>query len=252
MVASLVCDHYEQMHGPLTLKQLDSLLRLDAWQHYKSFCRAKGKSVASCSMQFNLCRFARESWQSYPELASCYKAAVVKSMLYWVATFLDERKDAGSPSSILRADTAYAMAQFQFIQDTHGAWFDLDTANQAAGAGRRFLVLYQQLALFAMRANRKIYRLTPKFHCLLHVTLRLPREKRNPRFDHLYMEEDYMRHIGRIASRTHARTMGYICLLRYRALLEMYGLGKYEESKRPHRFLKHSRATQQKILLEPC
>eukprot|EP00439_Symbiodinium_sp_Y106_P071494 s3128_g12.t2 len=124
LIGSLLSDHYEQLHNyKLTLKQLDHLLQNDAWPHYKKWMRdrklpscsmqfslirigreswqrypemascykahykkwMRDRKLPSCSMQFSLIRIGRESWQRYPEMASCYKAAVIKSMLYWVA-----------------------------------------------------------------------------------------------------------------------------------------------------------------------
>ena len=229
LIGSLLSDHYEQLHNyKLTLKQLDHLLQNDAWPHYKKWMR--DRKLPSCSMQFSLIRIGRESWQRYPEMASCYKAAVIKSMLYWIASFLHEHMRDDQADSVLRADVAYSMAQFHYVQDSNGPWLTPPTAGEMALNGRRFLLLYQLLAVQAQRAERHLYKLVPKFHVLLHMCLRLPLELRNPRYDHLYMEDDFMKEIGRIASRTHARTMGSVTLLRYRALLECGGLGPRKPS----------------------
>ena len=236
-IASLVSHHYESLYGgQLTLQQLERLLMTDAWPHYKAFCRAA--KIPRCSMAFNLARFNRESWQTFPELASCYKAAVVKGMIYWVADFLKSNADPNDPSCMLRVDTSYCLAHFQHLQDAHDAWLREDIAQAMSTAGRRFLLLYQKLAKASRTAGgHRLYHITPKFHCLHHMCLRLPMELRNPRFDHLYMEEDYMKEIGRIASRTHATTMDRVTLLRYRCLLEMCDLGDTEKACRPHDFL---------------
>ena len=239
-IASLVSDHYESLYaGQLTLQQLERLLQNDAWPHYRSFC--KRTRTASCSMAFNLARLNRESWQHFPELASCYKAAVVKGMIYWAADFLKANADPSDPGSLLRVDASHSLAQFQYLQDAHDAWLDEKTAQAMATAGRRFLLFYQKLAGDSRQGNHRLYHITPKFHCLLHMCLRLPLELRNPRFDHLYMEEDFMKEIGRIASRTHANTMDSVTLLRYRCLLEMSELGNTEQAFKPHRFLKLGR-----------
>ena len=237
MIASMLSHHYEDLAARhLTLKQLEGQLQRDAWKHYKRWARRKG--LGSCSMQFNLARFNRESWQSYPELASCYKGAVVKTMVYWVADFLREHQDSEKPDTALRADASYMLAKFHHLQDTHGAWFDSATAQEASNSVRTFLILYQKLAGDAMRAGRRLYRLVPKFHVLLHMALRLPEELRNPRWDHLYQEEDFMRVVGKVASRTHATTMSSVTLLRYRAMLEFGAIGHHKEAKAPHSFLK--------------
>ncbi|CAE7245334.1 unnamed protein product [Symbiodinium natans] len=213
-VASLISHHYEDLfRGSLTLGVLERLLQTDAWPHYKSWCRDH-KEMASSSMPFNLPRFNRESWKSYPELGSCYKAACVKTFIFWCAAFLRENMDCKDPSSCLRADAAYSLAHFQHLQDLHGAWLTSDVAEAMSAAGRNFLILYQALACQSRHAGQHLYHIVPKFHCLLHLVLRLPIEKRNPAFDHLYQEEDYMKEIGKIASRTHARTMDTVTLLR--------------------------------------
>ena len=42
-----------------------------------------------------------------------------------------------------------------------------------------------------------------------------------PRYDHLYMEEDFMKHVGRICSKCHPSTLHMVSLYRYRALIEL-------------------------------
>ena len=236
-IASLVSHHYESLYaGQLTLQQLERLLQNDAWAHYRSYC--KRTRTQSCSMPFNLARLNRESWQNYPELASCYKAAVVKGMIFWAADFLKANADPSDASSLLRVDTSHSLAQFQYLQDAHDAWLDEVTADAMATAGRRFLLFYQKLSRDCSAGSHRLYHITPKFHCLLHMCMKLPLELRNPRFDHLYMEEDFMKEIGRIASRTHANTMDLVTLLRYRCLVELCDLGDSEKAAKPHNFLK--------------
>ena len=236
-IASLVSHHYESLFGEsLTLQQLERLLQTDAWLHYRQYC--KRTRTQTCSTAFNLSRFNRETWQNFPELASCYKGAVVKGMIYWVADFLRANADPSDAGSLLRVDCSYWLAQFQYLQDAHDAWLDEGTAGAMATAGRRFLLFYQKLAADSKPGNHRLYHITPKFHCLLHMCLKLPVEMRNPRFDHLYMEEDFMKEIGRIASRAHANTMDRVTLLRYRCLLEMCDLGDSARAYKPHQFFR--------------
>ena len=236
LIASLLSDHYEELHDhKLKLRQLEELLQRDAWPHYKKWVR--DRKLPSCSMQFSLVRIGRESWQRMPEMASCYKAAVIKAMLYWIASFLLERKQDNQAGFIVRADLSYTLAQFHYLQDCNGPWLHEQAAADMAWYGHKFLLLYQFVAGQARRAGRVIYKVVPKFHVMLHMCLRLPLDRRNPRYDHLYMEEDFMKEIGRIASRTHARTMSSVTLLRYRALLESGGLGPHEQARNPHSYL---------------
>eukprot|EP00438_Fugacium_kawagutii_P025206 Skav225051 [mRNA] locus=scaffold1570:218183:218920:+ [translate_table: standard] len=223
VLAGLITHHYEELHPTITIAQLSEMLSGEAWAHYKRWC--KGKSVVSrTSSTFTGLRFGRENWQSYPELASCYKGAMVKYLMFWAADFLKEKSAAiGSNLSRLREYCAWSFARFQYLQETNGPWLSDETAEEMCNIGRTFLLFYQQLASESRAANpdRKMYKLVPKFHCLLHLCLFTRATGRNPRYDHLYMEEDFMKHVARICSRCHPATMDTVSLCRYRALIEL-------------------------------
>lgn len=80
----------------------------------------------------------------YPDLSSIYKAAVVKTMLYWLAAFL--RDEVGTLNGRLRYSCANAFAKFQHLLDDHQAWFTPSETQEVVGAIRKGLVLYQKLA----------------------------------------------------------------------------------------------------------
>ena len=222
-IAALVTHHYEEACLGITLSQLNDKLTSDAWSHYRNWC--KGKSVVCpTSSTFTALRFGRENWQSYPELASCYKGAMVKYMIFWVAEFLKEKiNEVDTENNRLRAYCAWSLYQFQYLQETNGPWLSSDVATEMAHVGRTFLFFYQKLALGSRAAcpEKKMYKLVPKFHCFLHLCLFTQVTCRNPRYDHLYMEEDFMKHVGRICSKCHPATLDMVSLYRYRALIEL-------------------------------
>ena len=43
-----------------------------------------------------------------------------------------------------------------------------------------------------------------------------------PRFEHCYQDEDLMKQVGKIASRTHPSTLEKVTLQRYRALIQLF------------------------------
>ncbi|CAK9103686.1 Uncharacterized protein SCF082_LOCUS48423 [Durusdinium trenchii] len=224
VVASLITHHYEDTVPNLTLEQLGDKLSSEAWRHYKAWARERRDVVCPTSSTFTASRFGRDSWQSYPELSSHYKAAMVKFLIYWAAAFLRERfEENPNEGSRLRAHTAYCLAQFQFLQDAHGPWFSEQVATDEALAGRSFLLFYQQLAKKARQdwPNRRVYKVLPKFHSLLHCCLYIKLTKRNPRYEHVYAEEGFMRVVSTICSRCHPLTMDFVALSRYRALIEL-------------------------------
>ena len=146
-IAALVTHHYEEACLGITLSQLNDKLTSDAWSHYRNWC--KGKSVVCpTSSTFTALRFGRENWQSYPELASCYKGAMVKYMIFWVAEFLKEKfNEVDTENNRLRAYCAWSLYQFQYLQETNGPWLSSDVATEMAHVGRTFLFFYQKLAL---------------------------------------------------------------------------------------------------------
>ena len=146
-IAGLVTHHYEELYPGLTIAQLSEKLSCDAWPHYRTWCKGK-KTVCPTSSTFTSLKFGRESWQSFPELSSCYKGAMVKFLIFWAAEFLaDKLKEIDTETSRLRAFCAWSLAQFQYLQDTNGPWLSGEVAKEMAHMGRSFLIFYQKLAV---------------------------------------------------------------------------------------------------------
>ncbi|CAK9026587.1 Uncharacterized protein SCF082_LOCUS17564 [Durusdinium trenchii] len=167
-------------------------------------------------------RFGKEKWSSFPELGSMFKASIVKYMQFWASDYLAEERDAAGPGGDLRLFTMYSFAKFQLLLDIHGDFFGIETKKEVIWYARNGLMFYQHLTALDRRRtdNRRCYKLTPKFHSLYELTVGIDETGRNPRFDHCYQDEDLMRHLGAICSRTHPATMDVVALGRYKALLE--------------------------------
>lgn len=225
LIASLVCAHLESKKPSITLKELDEALSKDVYKYYRAWCSNKGALVTGCSHRFSAARFGKEKWADCPELGSVYKAAVVKSMMFWCADFLKER-DMGITDGDLRVHTMHAFAKFQLLIDQNGPFFDPDTTKQVVKVCRRGLVLYQQLAgIDKQRTDgRRSYKITPKFHSVLELTIYIQESNRNPRFEHCYQDEDLMKQISKISSMTHPATLEKVTLERYRALMQFFVL----------------------------
>ena len=226
-IASLVCDHFESTQSRLTLASLSECLSSEAWGHYQEWKRGKAV-VAPTSSKFTASRFGRDAWNVFPELASCYKGAMCKYLIFWCASFL-KAKFEDSPANegaALRAYCAWCLAEFQLLQETSGPWLTPKVASKMCDMGRTFLLFYQKLANNARKSfgqtGRRQYKVLPKFHSLLHQCLDLQSTLRNPRYDHLYADEDFMKQVGKIASRTHPETLDKVTLFRYRAYVEFF------------------------------
>ena len=182
VIAGLICSHIEQFYPNVTLKALDTLLSTTIYNHYKHWCRSKGPSATACSHRFNAARFGKEQWYAYPELGSIYKAAVVKSMLFWCNDFLQEHIGA-TPGSRLRARCIWGFAKFQHLLDINGPFFTDEVCAEVVKFARGGLLLYQQLAgLDRSRTDdRRFFKLIPKMHSFFEMSIYIENTKRNPR-----------------------------------------------------------------------
>ncbi|CAE7602568.1 unnamed protein product [Symbiodinium microadriaticum] len=179
VVAGLVCAHIEaKLGGGIRLQDMGSELENHVWKHYKAWCRKT--KVAGCGHRFNLTRFGREQWGSYPELQSCYKAYTVKMMIYWVYAFLcDENHNV--PNGGNRLKLAYALAKMQWLFDRSGSFLSTAVKDEAVHLGKSFLLLYQSMAVENIQQHKKNWKIVPKFHSFLHLLLYVKRTSRNPR-----------------------------------------------------------------------
>lgn len=149
---------------------------------------------------------------------------MVKYLIFWCRDLLTAQLDHDSTyMAKCRAYAAYCLAEFQYLQEVSGPWLDRDVAERMCYMARSFLLLYQFLAVSTRSEcpTKWYYKVVPKFHSLLHLAMQLPLTRRNPRYDHLYSDEDFMRHISKICSRCHASTMDTVALHRYRVLIEL-------------------------------
>ena len=183
-IAAFLTDHLENCDAGLTLQQLESGLQ-SAYFHYRSWCRAN--KLSGASLPFTLSRFGKEKWSALPELSTQYKASAVKTMMFWLADYLQTHA-APSPGFQMRMLASYMLAKFQHILDTSGPWLGFQETQDAVANGRGFLLLYQRLALEARSktSGHHNYKITPKFHSFLHMLLTMQRTGRNPRYLVIY------------------------------------------------------------------
>lgn len=181
LVAALICGHLESKHPTMTLDQLDAMLSKEVYIHYKNWCKKMGRHATACSHRFSRLRFGKEKWSSAPELASVYKAAVVKTLMFWCTDYLKENcsVDGGN----LRYRTMDAFTRFQYLLDIHGPFFSPEQTAEVVRIGRKGLLLYQKLAYIDKQRtdSRRCYKIIPKFHSFLELTFYIEKSNRNPR-----------------------------------------------------------------------
>ena len=180
-IPSLISDHIEAKYPNCTLKDLDRALLGEVWNSYRSWCRANRKTP--CSFRFNLTKFGREQWNVYPELGSIYKAACVRDMIHWTSAYLHDNLHtcAGSED---RCYCMHSLAAFQRNMDEAPEFFHRQKALETANYARTFLMFYQRLASLnrSRGEERRNYKITPKFHNMVHLADYIETSLRNPRF----------------------------------------------------------------------
>ena len=183
VIAALVCNHIECLYPAITLKELDQVLSKQIYKHYRAWCHQKGKAASACSHRFSGARFGKEQWSAFPELGSIYKAAVVKSMLFWCNDFIKE-----SVGRVVGAEArhmcVHAFAKFQYLVDISGPFFEPQRSKEVAKYCRAGLLFYQQLAANdrARADDRRCFKIIPKCHSLFELSLYIELTNRNPRF----------------------------------------------------------------------
>ena len=183
VIAGLICSHIESQDPSITLNQLDTFLSKNIYKHYKTWCHAKGKFASACSHRFNAIRFGKEQWSQYCELGSVYKAAVVKTMLFWCNDFLKEHVGRVHGSEA-RSRCIHSFAKFQFLLDSHGPFFTGEQTLQVVKYARAGLLFYQDLVAEdrARVDGRRFYKMIPKFHSLFEMAIYIEQTNRNVRF----------------------------------------------------------------------
>ena len=182
VIAGLICSHIESLYPDITLKELDKVLTKDIYRDYKKWCRQMGNAVSACSHRFNAARFGKEQWGQFPELSSIYKAAVVKSMLFWACNFLT-RHSGSVIGGITRMHCIHGFAKFQYLLDINGPFFKPETTREVVKYGRSGLTFYQELASLdrARTDERRFFKLIPKCHSFFEMTIYIQNTNRNPR-----------------------------------------------------------------------
>ena len=174
MIPALICSGLESKHPILTLSELDTLLRIEVYLHYKSWCRTHARKYTATSFRFNGKRFSKLGWADFPELSSHYKAAVVKTMMFWASDYMKDQDQEGNvPNSRLRWLCMHSFAKFQYFIDEGGPFFGDQEVTLVTRYGHAALLFYQELAGQdrARTDGRRFLKITPKFHSLLEMLL---------------------------------------------------------------------------------
>ena len=97
-------------------------------------------------------------------------------------------------------------------------WLEPDQASQAQILGESFLKTYVGLHnKYHGRSNFKLFNCRPKLHLMAHMVANFENSPRNPLMDAVWMDENWIGQVLKLARKTHCRRTHVSTLLRYTA-----------------------------------
>ena len=118
----------------------------------------------------------------------------------------------GSQHQMFRLACATALASFYALLEQCPRRMDEDELAELSKAGREICAFYA--AISAQHAPA-LWKLTPKFHLLLHlVDIQAPRWG-NPRYFWCYQDEDLVGHVVEVARSCHPATVESVALYKH-------------------------------------
>lgn len=97
-------------------------------------------------------------------------------------------------------------------------WLEPDQASQARILGESFLKTYVGLHnKYHGRSNFKLFNCRPKLHLMAHMVANFENSPRNPLMDAVWMDENWIGQVLKLARKTHCRRTHVSTLLRYTA-----------------------------------
>ena len=189
---------------------MDERLKL-ASKLLKKYCKKTKKSVRFKVFSRNRLNIKAKT---YPELMC--KGSDTAVVLSWLSSLLE---------SICLPDEYDQLALLIWLANSfckvlaHGDYF-LPRADreEAASSLHAFLNLYLSFAKEAYETNKWIWRVRPKFHMLCHLQIELEKDvdlSLNPKAYSTWMDEDMVKNIMRIKTKTHKKTSTLRTLQRY-------------------------------------
>ncbi len=179
-----------------------------ATRSYRSWCKAN--KIEAVAKEFG----KRWCEGPYPCIGQFQaKAAAIRSMVYWFKDICNVAAATRTLHGRLRATMMDAFVEADVIQRGSGRHLTPEAQIKLAAAMERALCAYNALAVEAIGANVRLWRLTPKHHAMTHIAY--DNGGTNPRKVSCYLDEDMVGRMKRIYMMCHGRTAPSTSLRRY-------------------------------------
>lgn len=107
---------------------------------------------------------------------------------------------------VLTSSCMSALAKFFSLMEAHGRYLPQPIATALHDTGFRFLKVFMVLCREHVRMRMNRWQMTPKFHVFAHLCINAARNRRNPRFEHTFIDEDGMRWVKCMCAKAHPLT----------------------------------------------
>ena len=178
---------------------------IHTWQtKNKETCRLRGKLT-----------FSRlKTGSDWPKLKA--KAGECRHLIDCCVALCREYDD-GSSWSQRRRGCIEALKGFYDVLYTEGRFLSEAAKKNIVKHGKNFFILYTQLAEDSAKSQPPIraWKLTPKFHLLLHLVEIQSMELGNPRYYWTYMDEDLQQIMKKIALTCHAKHIAPLLIYKW-------------------------------------
>ena len=173
-------------------------LRLrDATTRLQQFCSANGYTLSIGRLTTKTLQFTK----GFPELrAKGYDSFVV---LRWLVSEITVQKPQGED---LLATCLWSLDSFLSVATNAGKYFSETEVRHLQTVGMVFLRTYAHLAVQALQRRRRLFRVRPKYHLLMHMVLDIPRSRCNFTRHATWLDEDFNKHVIAVKSGAHKRT----------------------------------------------
>ena len=162
--------------------------------------------------------------QEYPELSSKFKAATVKTMLFYLAHRYCHW-DGGDEMGRVLAVTSWALVTFIWQLDEEGLLLPPSCQDDCYALGRLFMRGYGALRHQALEQNLLLWRIRPKHHAMDHI-IEDVKLGLNPARSSCFKDEDFLGKFKYTSAKCHGRTVQHRGLERYLPWIHIRAIGR--------------------------
>jgi hypothetical protein len=150
--------------------------------------------------------------KGWPKLKA--KAAATRHLSRY-ALELSQTYNSGSLHDQLRLAVCQLLVRFYDILECEDMFLSEQSKAELPKLSLQLCNIYDRLAKEAIAANRRAWKLAPKFHLFLHLCEWQAIRYGNPRFWWCYPDEDLVGHMIEVARSTHPKTMAAVSLFKW-------------------------------------